>query len=72
MRLAMCYVRDSARVAAVIKSERRFSFVCWRGFFLFCFLWGRLAWLVGVFFSFSFFFDLVDMIAKFCFLQKIL
>lgn len=50
------YVRNSALVAAVIKSGRRFSFVCWRGFFLFCFLWGRLAWLAcPLFFFFSFF-----------------
>lgn len=38
------YVRNLALASAVIRSGRRFSFVCWRGFFLFCFLWGRLAW----------------------------
>lgn len=32
------YVRNLARVAAVIKSGCCFSFVCWRDFFLFGFL----------------------------------
>lgn len=66
--LSLCCCRDK-----IVKSGPRFSFVCWRGFFLFFFSWARLAWLdCPFFFFFFYFFDLRDMIAKFYFLQKIL
>lgn len=41
----------------IVKSEPCFSFVCWRGFFLFCFSWAGLTWLDCP--SFFFFYFLI-------------
>lgn len=52
------------------KSGPHFSFVCWRGFFLFCFSWARLAWLDCPSFFFFIFFILEIWLPSSAFFRK--